>query len=76
MHGRLRTAHRRNKAGVMCSVVKYTYTCTGCSCDIMEADKNGIPLGMGCHECGFTGKRRHCFYIPLNIGQLLAKAAA
>jgi hypothetical protein len=58
-------AHRRNREGVMCEVIKYTNTCSGCSCDIMENDKNGVPIGMGCEECGYTGKRRHTLYVPL-----------
>lgn len=57
--------HRRNKAGVMCLVLKYTDTCSGCRCDIMQSDKNGIAMGMGCEECGYTGKRRSVLYIPL-----------
>lgn len=61
-------SHRRNHKGEMCNVMKYTNTCSGCSCDVMEFDKkNGIPLGMGCHECGYTGKRRWTMYIPLSI---------
>jgi len=59
-------AHRKNIRGEMCEVVKYTDTCSGCRCDVMEADKNAIPIGMGCEECGYTGKRRHTLYIPLS----------
>lgn len=59
-------AHRKNDRGEMCEVVKYTRTCSGCECGIMERDKNGIPMGMGCHECGYTGKRRVVLYIPLS----------
>lgn len=62
-------SHRRNNKGVICEVVKYTNTCSGCSCPVMEYDKkNGIPLGMGCHECGHTGKRRMTMYIPIGGG--------
>ena len=39
-------AHRRNDYGEMCEVVKFTQTCSGCSCEIMQSDKNGILLGM------------------------------
>jgi len=59
-------AHRRNQNGVMCGVIKYTGTCSGCTCDVMQVDKNGVQLGMGCEECGYTGKRRHVMYIPLS----------
>lgn len=61
-------SRRRNSQGEMCEVVKYTNTCSGCSCDVMEFDeKHGIPLGMGCHECGYKGKRRWVMYIPLPV---------
>ena len=58
-------AHRRNDRGEMCEVIKFTWTCSGCSCPIMQNDKNGVPMGMGCDECGYTGKRRSTLYIPL-----------
>jgi hypothetical protein len=31
----------------------------------IEQDAKGVPLGMGCGECGFTGKRRTVMDIPL-----------
>jgi hypothetical protein len=59
--------HLKNDAGVMCNVVKYTTTCSGCSCEIMQWDEKAqCALGMGCFECGYTGKRRMTMYIPLN----------
>jgi hypothetical protein len=58
-------SHRRNSAGVMCEVWSFTTTCSGCSCPVMERDKNGVDIGMGCEECGHTGKRRHVMYVPL-----------
>lgn len=68
-------AHRRNKKGEMCEVIKYTDTCSGCSCDIMQRDKNGVDIGMGCDECGYSGKRRHVLYVPLkDIAELNNRA--
>jgi hypothetical protein len=59
--------HLKDANGVMCNVVKCTTTCSGCSCEIMEWDpKAQCPRGMGCFECGYTGKRRMIMYIPLN----------
>lgn len=70
-------AHRKNERGEMCEVVKYTDTCSGCTCDVMKADKNGVPLGMGCEECGYTGKRRTVMYIPLSVfNESIRKAAS
>lgn len=41
---------------------KYTSPCSGCSCDC--SDGHGCNHGnIGCHECGYTGKRRN--YIPI-----------
>ena len=48
----------------------YVRPCSGCyesnegqpnSWDVR--DKNGVILGQGCHECGYTGKRRHYFSV-------------
>jgi len=44
-------------------VVRFTSTCSGCT------DGNegcALPQGSGCHECGFTGKRRRAEWVPLN----------
>ncbi len=42
---------------------KYTSNCSGCSCDC--SDGHGCNHGnSGCHECGYTGKRRNFVPIP------------
>lgn len=41
----------------------YTAPCSGCSCDC--SDGYGCSHGNGgCHECGYTGKRRDAVPIP------------
>ena len=66
--------HRRNMEGVMCEVVKFTTACSGCfeageyggnSSNYRWDSKAQCHIGNGCHECGFTGKRRGILYIPL-----------
>jgi len=43
------------------AVSKWTDTCSGCS----EYDMgNPIYEGAGCHECGYTGKRRQEMFTP------------
>lgn len=52
-----------------------TVTCTGCT-DIGEYGsgsehydrdpKLGILVGSGCHECGYSGKRRERFFEPFD----------
>lgn len=67
-------SHRRNDAGVMCEVLKFTTSCSGCfelgdygsgSENYMWDEKAQCYRGDGCHECGYTGKRRETLYIPL-----------
>jgi hypothetical protein len=41
----------------------YTAPCSGCSCDC--SDGYGCNHGnSGCHECGYTGKRRNVVPVP------------
>lgn len=50
-----------------------TTHCSGC-CDLGEYagmasnypydDKAGCRVGSGCHECGYTGKRRETLWVP------------
>jgi len=44
--------------------VRWTQHCTGCT----ETPENTTPeeRGMGCGECGFTGKRRMEWFVPLD----------
>ncbi len=71
--------HLRNDDGVMCEVVKFTSSCTGC----FESGEYGgnahnyrwdakaqCHIGFGCEECGYTGKRRQVLYIPINQEKL------
>lgn len=37
--------------------VQWTQACSGCSDD---------DVGGGCHECGYTGKRRVRWFVPLD----------
>jgi hypothetical protein len=69
--------HLRNDDGVMCEVVKYTDSCTGCcesgeyGCNLHNYPfdaKAGCYIGSGCSECGYTGKRRVTLYIPVEQG--------
>ena len=50
----------------------YTDTCSGCHETIdghsvwpETRDKNGVVLGGGCSECGYTGKCRHEEWYPV-----------
>ena len=56
-------------------VVRWTEACTGC-----HETEDGHPVGRyawdskakcdvgsGCHECGYTGKRRRVEWIPIDI---------
>lgn len=57
-------------------VVRWTDSCSGC-CELGECmenakyydydDKAGCYLGAGCHECGFTGKRRREWLAPFGM---------
>jgi hypothetical protein len=68
---RYRVVRHRGFEGYFVSIVQ---TCSGChesedGHDVGEYDfdkKNRITLGAGCHECGYTGKRRSQFFIPLD----------
>jgi hypothetical protein len=41
----------------------YTAPCSGCNCDC--SDGHGCNHGnSGCHECGYTGKRRSAVPVP------------
>ena len=45
--------------GQICSLIRWTEQCTGCS-------DGHAPVGSGCHECGYTGRRRHGYWMPIN----------
>lgn len=53
--------------------IVYTSSCSGCfeGGDYMGLAHNypydkkaGCHIGSGCKECGYTGKRRHDFWMP------------
>jgi len=49
--------------GQLVYTYKYTAPCSGCSCDC--SDGYGCSHGAsGCHECGYTGKRRGAVPVP------------
>lgn len=58
--------------GEVCEIGYWVGPCSGCH-ETMDGhpfpgqtyDKNGVALGAGCSECGYTGKRRHYEAIPL-----------
>lgn len=73
-----RLDRRRNyyKAlGTICYTETFTQACSGC-CEIGEYgqgsenypydEKNKCLIGSGCHECGYTGKRRTTFFVPFD----------
>lgn len=43
---------------------RWTDACSGCSED---AEYTISDVGSGCHECGYTGKRRRAWFVPLDI---------
>lgn len=59
--------------GKICELAQWTSSCTGCyeSLDGHPVGeypydkKAGCHVGSGCHECGYTGKRRQAFWVPL-----------
>jgi len=56
-------------------VARATLPCTGChhtdegySTGQFQYDpKAKCEVGFGCHECGYTGKRRWSMWVPFNI---------
>lgn len=52
--------------GEVCESASWTGECSGCSTDYESC---GYVIGMGCRECGYTGKRRHSIWIPLTVGE-------
>lgn len=64
----------RGRPGI---VVTYTTTCSGCY-ETVDGyppsgygydEKNRCAIGMGCEECGFTGKRRVSHFVPLTASE-------
>jgi len=55
-------------------VVRFTRSCSGCS----EVGDYESPLerGAGCHECGYTGRRRDEQFVPFDWGGFQRKQDA
>lgn len=51
--------------GEVCSYGEWTEACSGCH-EGMEYGGNGRQ-GSGCHECGYTGKRRTGWWSPIKF---------
>jgi len=69
--------------GEACHKVTWTQHCTGClesgegqinSNDYPWDPKAKCHIGAGCDECGYTGKRRQTFFVPVqsNIDEEVA----
>ena len=44
---------------------EWTAPCSGCSCDCEYGCSCCNEKGAGCHECGYTGKRRDGWHSPV-----------
>jgi hypothetical protein len=53
--------------GVEGYVVSWTQSCSGCD-EVPEMTARS-EAGIGCHECGYTGKRRQEFWCPFDLSQ-------
>lgn len=54
--------------GQVCELAVETVACSGCSCDCGD----GYPCyhgAAGCHECGYTGKRRWAIWVPITSAE-------
>lgn len=57
----------------------FTLTCSGCYETVDGNNVYGYPydekagchVGSGCHECGYTGKRRHQMWYPVKDAEIL-----
>jgi hypothetical protein len=51
-------------------IARWTSVCTGCS---EHGEYTAGPdIGSGCHECGYTGKRRSAMFIAFDEGAFMA----
>lgn len=48
--------------GEVCTSQGYASACSGCSPD---CEYTAVAKGAGCHECGYTGKRRQSYPMPV-----------
>ena len=49
---------------IIFELAKWTSPCSGCSCECEYGCEYCGKAGGGCHECGYTGKRRNSFWVP------------
>lgn len=49
--------------GKLCEPVRWTQSCSGCSCDCGDGYGCGHGAG-GCEECGYHGRVRLCMWVP------------
>lgn len=50
--------------GVECMRVIYSGACSGCT-EVPECT-HAPDRGSGCHECGYTGRKRHDYFVPFD----------
>jgi len=46
-------------------IVRWADGCSGCTPSYEERGGGPGDRGIGCHECGYTGRRRHAMWVPL-----------
>lgn len=62
---KIKLDRRKNYAiikGKLCELCEWSEHCSGCT----EVPENTEPpeRGMGCHECGYTGRSRRAEWVP------------
>lgn len=53
--------------GELCDLARWSDACTGCT-EVPEMTI-GPDRGIGCHECGHTGRRRNSYFVPYQSPQ-------
>lgn len=51
--------------GEVCELASWTGPCSGCR----SHSGDTYQRGMGCYECGYTGKRREAVWVSINKGE-------
>ena len=61
--------------GIVCELASWTDSCSGCfeggeymglAYNYLYDHKAGCHIGSGCSECGYTGKRRREWWLPID----------
>jgi hypothetical protein len=55
--------------GILCSLGNWNDSCSGCTASYEEAGY--ADRGNGCDECGYTGRRKHSQWLPVNRAEVL-----